>query len=163
MKIAPITAGLAFAVACLTALPSWAADVTLRFASVANESSSWAPAQETFKKELEARTDGRVEVQIFNNNTLGSNREALELAKAGNVDFVLSGLGHATRYASQLNAVIFPYMWKDRDTMFNVLDGEVGDVERQFLEQRPPLPIGPADNLVVGGFAPNILVRRDCG
>lgn len=146
MKIAPITAGLAFAVACLTALPSWAADVTLRFASVANESSSWAPAQETFKKELEARTDGRVEVQIFNNNTLGSNREALELAKAGNVDFVLSGLGHATRYASQLNAVIFPYMWKDRDTMFNVLDGEVGDKLSASLAPQNMSIIGWWDN-----------------
>ncbi|MFN0263164.1 TRAP transporter substrate-binding protein [Tepidamorphus sp. 3E244] len=127
MKLAKYCASFALAAIVFGGLPAAAADITLRFASVANESSTWAPAQETFKREFEARTDGRVEVQIFNNNTLGSNREALELAKNGAVDFVLSGTGHATRYAPLLNSVIFPYMWKDRETMFKVLDGEIGD------------------------------------
>lgn len=54
-----------------------AADVTLRLASVATESSPWVSSQEAFKRELEQRTNGRVTIQIFNNNTLGSNREAL--------------------------------------------------------------------------------------
>jgi len=126
MKFAKFSAAVALSAMVLGALPAVAADITLRFASVANETSSWAPAQETFKREFEARTNGRIEVQIFNNNTLGSNREALELAKNGNVDFVLSGTGHATRYAPLLNSVIFPYMWKDRETMFSVLDGEIG-------------------------------------
>lgn len=146
MRISTIALGLAVAAACLQAVPAMAADITLRFASVANETSSWAPAQELFKKELETRTSGRIEVQIFNNNTLGSNREALELAKNGNVDFVLSGLGHATRYASQLNAVIFPYMWKDRDTMFTVLDGEVGDKLSGSLASQNMSIIGWWDN-----------------
>lgn len=103
-----------------------AADVTLRLASVANDASSWGRAQELLKEEIAKRTDGRVELQIFNNNALGGNREALELAKNGGVDLVMTGLGHATRYAPQLNAVLFPYMWKDRETMFELLDGDVG-------------------------------------
>jgi len=127
MKLAKYCASVALAAMVFAELPAAAADITLRFASVANESSTWAPAQEIFKREFEARTDGRVEVQIFNNNTLGSNREALELAKNGAVDFVLSGTGHATRYAPLLNSVIFPYMWKDRETIFETLDGEIGD------------------------------------
>ena len=134
MKLRIISAAVALASISLITVGAHAADITLRFASVANEASSWAPAQETFKREFEARTDGRVEVQIFNNNTLGSNREALELAKAGNVDFVLSGLGHASRYAPLLNAALFPYMWKDRDVMFTVLDGEIGDTLSDALE-----------------------------
>lgn len=110
----------------LAAGPAQAADVTLRLASVANEASSWGRAQEILKDEIAKRTNGRVELQIFNNNALGGNREALELAKNGAVDMVMSGLGHATRYAPQLNAVLFPYMWKDRETMFRLLDGDVG-------------------------------------
>lgn len=143
LKIAAAVVAGALSLASGAAL---AADVTLRFASVANETSSWAPAQEVFKRELEERTGGRVEVQIFNNNTLGSNREALELAKAGNADFVLSGLAHASRFAPLLNAVLFPYMWKDRETMFRVLDGEVGDKLSAALEPQNMSIIGWWDN-----------------
>ncbi|MFW6028505.1 MAG: TRAP transporter substrate-binding protein [bacterium] len=103
-----------------------AADITLRLASVANAETTYGQAQEVLKEEFERATEGRVEIQIFNNNALGSNREALELAKQGNVDFVVTGLGHASAFAPQLNAVLFPYVWKDRETMFEVLDGEVG-------------------------------------
>lgn len=122
----PRIAAAALLTTLVSAAAVQAANLNLRLASVANESTSWAEAQEVFKQELEKRTNGRVTIQIFNNNTLGSNREALELAKAGNVDFVLSGVAHASRFAPQLNAVLFPYMWKDRETMFQVLDGEVG-------------------------------------
>jgi len=122
----PRIAAAALLTTLVSAAAVQAANLNLRLASVANESTSWAEAQEVFKQELEKRTNGRVTIQIFNNNTLGSNREALELAKAGNVGFVLSGVAHASRFAPQLNAVLFPYMWKDRETMFQVLDGEVG-------------------------------------
>ncbi len=145
MNILKVAAVAALAAAALPA-SVLAADVTLRFASVATESSPWAPSQEVFKKELEQRTNGRVEVQIFNNNTLGSNREALELAKAGNVDFVLSGLAHASRFAPQLNAVLFPYMWKDRETMFEVLDGEIGQKLSDALKPENMSIIGWWDN-----------------
>ena len=60
MKFAKFSAAVALSAMVLGALPAVAADITLRFASVANETSSWAPAQETFKREFEARTNGRL-------------------------------------------------------------------------------------------------------
>lgn len=146
MKTRITCAALAIGSLAVATTPASAAEIVLRFASVATEASAWAPSQEVFKRELEERTDGRIEVQIFNNNTLGSNREALELARAGNVDFVLSGLAHASRFAPQLNAVLFPYMWKDRETMFEVLDGEVGQQLSDTLKPQNMSIIGWWDN-----------------
>ncbi len=123
-----------------------AQDVTLRLASVANDRTTYGQAQEVLKEELEKATDGRVTVQIFNNNTLGSNREALELAKLGSVDFVVTGLGHASAFAPQLNAVLFPYVWKDRDTMFEVLDDEVGQKISDALTPSRMSVVGWWDN-----------------
>jgi hypothetical protein len=109
-------------------IPSFAraAELTLKLASFATDQSSWGRAQAKFKEELEKRTEKRIEVGIYNNNTLGSNREALELARRGSVDLVLTGVSHATRNVPQLNALIFPYLFKDRAAMFSVLDGSVG-------------------------------------
>lgn len=129
-------------ITCGMALSAHAAEVTLRLASVANEETTYGKAQEVLKEELERLTDGRVELQIFNNNTLGSNREALDLAKLGSVDFVVTGLAHASPHAPQLNAALFPYMWKDRETMFELLDGEVG--------QRLSDALKPANMSIVG-------------
>jgi tripartite ATP-independent transporter DctP family solute receptor len=72
------------------------------------------------------RSSRRIELTVFRNNTLGSNREALELAKVGAVDFVVSGSSHVSRFAPILGAVSFPFLWKDREVMFKVLDGEIG-------------------------------------
>lgn len=123
-----------------------AADVTLRLASVANAETTYGRAQEVLKDELEKATDGRITIQIFNNNTLGSNREALELAKLGSVDFVVAGLGHASAFAPQLNAVLFPYIWKDRETMFEVLDGDVGKTISDTLASSRLSVVGWWDN-----------------
>ena len=71
-------------------------------------------------------TGDRVKVTVFRSNSLGSNREALEMAKVGSVDFVIAGSTHVSRYAPVLISVSFPYMWKDAETMFRLLDGDVG-------------------------------------
>jgi tripartite ATP-independent transporter DctP family solute receptor len=103
-----------------------AQQVSLRLASFANDGDTFGQAQARFGEELARLSDGRIGLEIFNNNTLGSNREALEIAMTGGIDFVVTGLAHATRYAPELNAVLLPYLWTDRAAMFGALDGEIG-------------------------------------
>jgi tripartite ATP-independent transporter DctP family solute receptor len=98
----------------------------LKFASYAPKGDIIDLATNLFKDEVEKLTKGRVEVTIFGNNSLGSNREALEMAKVGGVDFVVAGSTHVSRYAPVLHTISLPYMWKDRDTMLSLLDSEVG-------------------------------------
>ncbi len=126
MKIAAALT-LAAASAVLTISTTVAADYELRVASYAPEGDIIDRTLQRFKEEVETRSDGRIEVTVFRNNTLGSNREALEMAKIGGVDFVVAGAPHVSNFAPVLGAVSFPYLWTDRDTMLEVLDGELGD------------------------------------
>jgi tripartite ATP-independent transporter DctP family solute receptor len=102
------------------------APVNLRFASYAPEGDVFDRAAQHFADGVARRTGGRVKVTVFRNNSLGSNREALEMAKVGSVDFVIAGSTHVSRYAPVLISASFPYMFKDRQTMFTLLDGSVG-------------------------------------
>ena len=104
-----------------------AADYELRVGSYAPEGDVIDQTLQRFKEEVEERSDGRVEVTIFRNNTLGSNREVLEMAKIGGADFLVAGSSHVSNFAPVLGAVAFPFLWTDRDTMLEVLDGELGD------------------------------------
>lgn len=123
-----------------------AQDVSLRLASFANADDAFGQAQTRFGEALDRLSDGRIALEIFNNNTLGSNREALELSKGGGIDFVVTGVAHATRYAPELNAVLLPYLWTDRDGMFEALDGTVGEMLDASLEPQGLSIVGWWDN-----------------
>ena len=102
------------------------AQFNLRFASYAPEGDVFDRSAHRFAEEAARLTGDRVKVTVFRSNSLGSNREALEMAKVGSVDFVIAGSTHVSRYAPVLISVSFPYMWKDAETMFRLLDGDVG-------------------------------------
>lgn len=137
------------AAAILTLLaPAIAAaqSVPLRLASFANADDTFGQAQRNFAEELSRLSDGDIALDIFNNSTLGSNREAIELAKMGGIDFVVTGVSHATRYAPILDAVLLPYLWKDTETMFDVLDGEIGERINGLLDSEGLTILGWWDN-----------------
>jgi tripartite ATP-independent transporter DctP family solute receptor len=118
------------------AQPARAADFDLRIASYAPEGDIIDRALTRFKEELESRADGRVEVTVFRNNTIGSNREALEMAKVGAVDFAVTGAAYVGNFAPVMGAVSFPFLWTDGDTMVKVLDGEIGKRLVELAEQQ---------------------------
>lgn len=109
-----------------------AAKYTLKFANPVPKDHSWGRAAEVFSKMVGEATNGQVEVQVFHSGALGKIREALEMAKVGTVDFVLSGTGHVTGHVPELGITVLPYLWKDTETMFQALDGPFG----QYLGER---------------------------
>jgi tripartite ATP-independent transporter DctP family solute receptor len=123
-----------------------AQEISLRLASFANDGDTFGLAQTRFGEELTRLSEGRMGLEIFNNNTLGSNREALEIAMTGGIDFVVTGVAHATRYAPELNAVLLPYLWTDRDGMFAALDSEIGGRLSATLESEGLSIVGWWDN-----------------
>ncbi len=118
----------------------------LKFANPVPKDHSWGRAAEVFKKMVDEASAGQVEVQVFHAGALGKIRETLEMAKAGTVDFVLSGTGHVTGYVPELGITVLPYLWKDTETMFQALDGPIG----QYLGERLA-----AQGLVIVGWWDN--------
>jgi TRAP-type transport system periplasmic protein len=117
-----------------------------RLASFANDGDTFGLAQAKLAEELETRSDGRITLSVFNNNSLGSNREAIEMATMNSVDFVMTGVSHATRYAPALDAVMLPYLWESREEMFEALDGDTGEQLDATLESQGLSILGWWDN-----------------
>ncbi len=123
-----------------------AAEYTLKFANPVPKDHSWGRAAEVFSKMVTEASNGRVEVQVFHSGALGKIREALEMAKVGTVDFVLSGTGHVTGHVPELGITILPYLWKDTETMFQALDGPFGQYLGQLLSAKGFEVVGWWDN-----------------
>ena len=130
MKRGTIFLATILSVVLAFALTAGAADFTLKFANPVPKDHSWGRGADKFAELVKEATGGKVEVQVHHAGALGKIREVLEMAKTGQVDFVLSGTGHVTGYVPEIGITVLPYLWKDTDTMFAALDGPFG----QYLD-----------------------------
>jgi TRAP-type transport system periplasmic protein len=83
-------------------------------------------AYEFFKKNVEERSNGRIEVQIFPANQLGSERDVIEGLTLGTVQMVNPSNAPLTSWVPAMNIFELPFIWQNRAHMAKVLDGPIG-------------------------------------
>jgi TRAP-type transport system periplasmic protein len=109
---------------------------TLRLAHYAAESHPLHLAALEFKKSVESETNGKIKVEIYPNNTLGSSIQILENFQSGAVDFSLNTTGQLQMWVKEANAVQFPFIFENAGHAFKVLDGEGGEVIAKLAEPK---------------------------
>ena len=102
--------------------------------SAANEPS--VKALEVFGREVSARTAGRIKVEVYPNNALGNEREAIELAIVGAIELVSPANAPLATFAPELMVFDLPYLFRDRPHMYAVLDGPLGQRLAEPLRAR---------------------------
>ncbi|NYT75930.1 DctP family TRAP transporter solute-binding subunit [Alcaligenaceae bacterium] len=83
-------------------------------------------ALEHLGKELAQKTDGRITLEIFPNSQLGSERELVESIQLGNVDMTFVSSAVLGNFNKEFFALDIPFLFKDRSSVYRVLDGEIG-------------------------------------
>lgn len=116
--------------------PARAAEFSFK---LANNSPVTHP-QSVRQKEAAARireaTGGKVDIQLFPNNQLGSDTDMLSQLRSGAIDFfTLSGLILSTLVpAASINGIGFAF--KDYDTVWSAMDGKLGAHVRGEIAKR---------------------------
>jgi tripartite ATP-independent transporter DctP family solute receptor len=92
---------------------------------------------ERFRDVLKEKTEGAVEVQIFPNEQLGSEEEASQMVKLGliaaSASSTAGGLSTSVPEAELFN---LPFIFRDLDHCYRVVDGPVGDWLIQKVEEK---------------------------
>lgn len=83
-------------------------------------------ALEFFGKEIHRISDGQIEVEIYPNSQLGSEREILELIQIGSLHMTKVSAATLENFAPKSKVLGLPYLFKNRAHAFRVLDGEIG-------------------------------------
>jgi len=86
-----------------------------------------------FEEELEARTDGKVDVIVFPAGQLGGGREMIESLQFGSLEMVESTLGPFAGFNKEFLAFNLPYLFKNRDVAYEFLDGAIADEMRESV------------------------------
>jgi tripartite ATP-independent transporter DctP family solute receptor len=98
----------------------------LRLAHALDEKHSVHLAMVKLGERLTELSDGKMSVQIYPNQQLGSERELLELIQIGSIDITKVSGSVMENFAPQYRVLSVPYLFKNRQHAFDVLDGEVG-------------------------------------
>ena len=127
-------------VACMT-LPAAAADMTLKLGHLANEDNIWHKAAVKFGEELASLTDGRIEVKVFPNESLGKEMDLINGMQLGTADMTITGES-LQNWAPMAALLAVPYAYKSLDHMDAVAGGAIGDqVKAQIVEKARIRPI----------------------
>jgi tripartite ATP-independent transporter DctP family solute receptor len=120
-----LVAGVAAAVGAV-APPAAGQATKIRFAHTVSTEDTSHKAIVEFAKKVKERTGGRVEVEIYPAAQLGNDPKVLEGVRLGTIDAGMTGNPFFTSFAPELNVLDLPYLFRDYDHVFKVLDGPLG-------------------------------------
>ncbi len=90
---------------------------------------------EHFAKAVNERTNGRVTIEIYAAEQLGSNKEMIEMVKMGNLDAMMLPSGQQADFCPKFKALSLPFLFSDYKHVYKVLDGEIGQELLEGLEE----------------------------
>lgn len=144
--------GLALGTTLVLSQAAGSAEFTMRFASASPEMEnnfSWTP-YEVLKREIEARSGGRIEVQMFPGAQLGGIESLVNQTRDGIIQACDPADGHFAATFPDVQVLGVPYLFVSREVAWRVLDGPVGDKLRERMAKEVGLrPLYWSEN---GGF-----------
>lgn len=85
-------------------------------------------AAEYFGDIVATESGGEIEVQVFPAAQLGSERDMVEGLQLGSLEMTLTSTGPMGNFVPQVKLFNLPFLFKDRESCYRVLDGEIGQM-----------------------------------
>src|ERR1700687_3335354 len=94
-------------------------------------------AVENMGKKLEKATNGRLSVQMYASMQLGGEKEAIEQAQVGAIQFARVSVGALGPVIDDLNVFNLPFLFRHTAHMQKVIDGPIGDELLEKVTNNP--------------------------
>ena len=115
------------AVSLLAALSSSAfAQNSMKISISIGQNSHQGIGIDTFAKEVEKRTGGRIKIQPFYSGSLGGERESIEAVQLGTQELTLTSTGPVPNFVPETRILDIPFLFRDKAHAHAVLDGPIG-------------------------------------
>lgn len=101
---------------------AWAADYTMRLSHGDNENNPTHVMALKFEELVEQYTDGRIDVQIFPSNQLGSEQEVAQAVRMGSIESEILYTGNLVPLAPSIGVMMLPYAFTATDQAHAAMD-----------------------------------------
>lgn len=93
---------------------------TIKFAFSGAESHIHYKSAVIFKDEVEKKSDGKIAVELYPNNTLGTDAETMSQLKSGSVDMAAIISGELANHSSSFNAWFMPFLFDNAEQTYEM-------------------------------------------
>lgn len=93
-------------------------------------------ADKEFARLVEEKTKGRIVIKVYDSQQLGPEKDILDQLQFGAIDFSRLSSATVAGVAPELNVLQLPYIYRDGEHMWKVLDGEIGDFFLKSIEDQ---------------------------
>lgn len=118
---------MATAVSMLALSTSAMAATTIRIGHGANENYHLHRALEKFKTDIEQKSDGKFEVQIFANSQMGPDREMIEGVQSGMLQMAVSPSSFYSSWDPSFDVVELPFIYPSKQAALATVHSPAGD------------------------------------
>lgn len=84
---------------------------------------------------VEERTEGRIRILTYHSAVLGDEKSTVSQVMYGGIDMARVSIALLTDYEPELIALQMPYLYRNSDHMWEVLDSEIGDGFLEGMEE----------------------------
>ncbi len=112
---------------------------TIRLGHGLDVSHSVHKAMVKMGEDVDKLSDGKLKLEIYPSQQLGTERQCLELLQIGSLDMTKVSVGVLENFAPNMRVLGLPFLFRDREHSFKVLDGPIGkallnDGEKYWLK-----------------------------
>ena len=100
---------------------------SLKFGYEGSQKDSQHTGAKKFKELLEAKTDKKIKLSLFPDSSLGNAQSMISQVRSGTLDIEMSSSSNFTGLEPKLNVIDIPFIFKNREHAYKVLDGEIGE------------------------------------
>jgi tripartite ATP-independent transporter DctP family solute receptor len=93
----------------------------------ANENYHLHRALEKFKDEVESKTEGRFDINIYPSSQLGPDREMIESVQSGVLQMAVSPSSFYTYWDQAFDVIELPFIYPSKEVALNTVHGQAGD------------------------------------
>jgi tripartite ATP-independent transporter DctP family solute receptor len=105
--------------------------IVLKLAHSLDETHPVHQAMVFMQKRMKERSNGRIRVEIFPNEQLGSEREMIEQVLLGCIDMTKTSTSPLESFIPEMGVFSVPYIFRDKTHYWNVLKGPIGEKLKQ--------------------------------
>lgn len=88
-----------------------------------------------FAELVEKKSKGKMVIQTYHDGLIGDDREVIESAQRGSIAFASSSTPNMTSFTNYFTAWDLPYIFENKEEVYQAIDGPPGDVVREEMEK----------------------------
>lgn len=113
-----------------------AATYKMKVHTVGSETHASSIALKEFKKHVEEKSKGQIQVSLHINASLGGDRQAVEAMQLGTLEAGVVGTSTLAIFESKFNVFEFPFLFKNHEAALKFLDGPNGEMLNKEMQKQ---------------------------